>query len=103
MFCSGCPSSHSHQQCTSVHFQARDLKKSVEDLYGGQMIKNPPAKIGDMGSIPGPGRSHKPQGISACALQLLKAAYPRALTLQQEKPLQRKAHAPQVERAHVQQ
>ena len=47
----------------SVHFQARDFKKTVEDFYGGQMIKNPPAKIGDMGSIPGPGRSHKPQGI----------------------------------------
>lgn len=84
MFYSGCPSSHSHQQCTSVHFQARDLKKLVQDFYGGQMIKNPPAKIGDMGSIPGPERSHKPQGISAWALQLLKAACPRAPILQQE-------------------
>ena len=75
----------------------------MQDFYGGQMIKNPPAKIGDMGSIPGPERSHKPQGISAWALQLLKAACPRAPILQQEKPLQWKAHAPQVERTHVRQ
>ena len=25
---------------------------------GGLVIKNPPASAGDMGSIPGPGRSH---------------------------------------------
>ena len=25
---------------------------------GGKMVKNPPANAGDMGSSPGPGRSH---------------------------------------------
>ena len=28
---------------------------------GGAVIKNPPANAGDMGSSPGPGRSHMPQ------------------------------------------
>ena len=29
---------------------------------GGAVVKNPPASAGDMGSSPGPGRSHMPQG-----------------------------------------
>ena len=28
----------------------------------GPVVKNPPADAGDMGSIPGQGRSHMPQG-----------------------------------------
>ena len=28
------------------------------DFPGGPVVKNPPASAGDMGSIPGPGRSH---------------------------------------------
>ena len=28
------------------------------DFPGGTVVKNPPANIGDTGSIPGPGRSH---------------------------------------------
>ena len=28
------------------------------DFPGGAVVKNPPANAGDMGSIPGPGRSH---------------------------------------------
>ena len=28
---------------------------------GGAVVKNPPASAGDMGSSPGPGRSHMPQ------------------------------------------
>ena len=30
------------------------------DLPGGPEVKNPPANAGNMGSIPGPGRSHVP-------------------------------------------
>ena len=29
---------------------------------GGSVVKNMPADAGDMSSIPGPGRSHMPQG-----------------------------------------
>ena len=32
------------------------------DLPGGPAAKNLPANTGDVGSIPGPGRSHTPQG-----------------------------------------
>ena len=39
------------------------------------MVRNPPAKAGDMGAIPGLGRSHTPRGNKACAAQLLS---PRA-------------------------
>ena len=30
------------------------------DFPGGAVVKNPPANAGDMGSSPGPGRSHMP-------------------------------------------
>ena len=29
---------------------------------GGPVVKNPPTNVGDTGLIPGPGRSHMPQG-----------------------------------------
>ena len=29
---------------------------------GGSVVKNLPASAGDMGSVPGQGRSYKPQG-----------------------------------------
>ena len=34
---------------------------SERDFPGGTVVKNLPANAGDMGSIPGPGRSHMPQ------------------------------------------
>ena len=30
------------------------------DFPGGAVVKTPPASAGDMGSCPGPGRSHMP-------------------------------------------
>ena len=33
----------------------------VVDFPGGPVVKNLPANAGDMGSSPGPGRSHMPQ------------------------------------------
>ena len=36
------------------------LKDLLQDFPGGAVVKNPPANAGDMGSSPGPGRSHKP-------------------------------------------
>ena len=32
-----------------------------KDFPGGSVVKNPPANTGDMGSIPGLGRSHMPR------------------------------------------
>ena len=37
------------------------------------MVKNTPAKAGDMSSIPGPGGSHMPQSNEAHAPQLTEA------------------------------
>ena len=34
------------------------LKTQYRDFPGGTVVKNPPANARDMGSIPGPGRSH---------------------------------------------
>ena len=35
--------------------------KNFLDFPGDTVVKNPPANAGDMGSSPGPGRSHMPQ------------------------------------------
>ena len=44
------------------------------DFPGGAVVKNPPASAGDMGSSPGPGRSHMPRSNEARVPQLLKPA-----------------------------
>ena len=63
-------------------------------LSCGSVVQNQPASAGHMGSIPGPGRSHRPwsnkarvpQLLSLCSgaqePQLLKPAGPRAHALQ---------------------
>jgi len=38
------------------------FKRNIEDFPGGPVVKDLPAKVGDTGSIPGPGRSHIPWG-----------------------------------------
>ena len=35
-----------------------EIKNEREGFPGGAVVKNPPAKVGDVGSSPGPGRSH---------------------------------------------
>ena len=78
---------------------------------GGSMVKDLPAKAGDMDSNPGPGRSYMPrsnlaqharqplsQHSTAQALQLLKhwALEPM---LRNEKPLKWEARLPQLEKS----
>ena len=77
------------------------------DFPGGAVVKNPSANAGDVGSRPGPGRSHMPRSNKARVPQLLnlrsrarepqllslhatttEARVPRARAPQQEKPLQ---------------
>ena len=36
------------------------IRNVDQDFPGGAVVKNLPANAGDMGSIPGPGRSHMP-------------------------------------------
>ena len=45
--------------------------KLVKGFLGGGVVKNPPANTGDMGSSPGPGRSHMPRSNEARVPQLL--------------------------------
>ena len=42
------------------------------DFPSGPGIKNPPANVWNMGSVPGPGRFHMPQGKQAHAPTCLK-------------------------------
>ena len=41
---------------SELHFYA--FKEENEDFFGGLMVKNPPANVGDTDLIPGPGRFH---------------------------------------------
>ena len=84
------------------------------DFPRGAVVKNPPANAGDKGSNTGPRRSQMPRSNEARAPQLLslhsrarepqplssraattEARVPRAHALQQEKPPQGEACAPQ--------
>ena len=60
------------------------LKRRVWDFPGCPVVKGL-ASAGDLGSILGPGRSHRLRSNKACALQLLKPAHPRARARQLEK------------------
>ena len=75
------------------------VKKEAGGFPGGAVVRNSPANAWDMGSSPGPGRSHMPQLLSlrsrAREPQLLslhaattEARAPRARALQQDKPPQ---------------
>ena len=43
-------------------FNAIPYQMPILDFPGGPVVKNLPANAGDMGSVPGLGRSHMPQG-----------------------------------------
>ena len=43
-------------ECLSVKY-----KITFSGFPGGAVVKDPPANAGDMGSSPGPGRSHMPR------------------------------------------
>jgi len=52
---------------TRIRVQARSARNYIirtkrRDFPDGPVVKNLPASAGDMGSIPGLGRSHMPQG-----------------------------------------
>ena len=41
--------------------QTTQFKRNGQVFPGGAVVENPPANAGDMGSSPGPGRSHMPR------------------------------------------
>ena len=70
----------------------------LRDFLSGAVAKNPPANVGDTGSILGHGTgSLMPQGNQACALQMESPCMPQLLSPQ---ITTREAHAPR-ERAHA--
>ena len=85
--------------------------KEILGFPGGSVVKDPPTNTGDMGSIPGLGRSHMsrsheasaPQLLKLCSraqeLQLLRPTCPWASALQQKRPLKWEVHAPQLEKS----
>ena len=66
--------------------------KKNRDFPGGAVVNNLTASAGDMGSSPGPGRSHMPWSNQAREPQLLSL---RATTTEARA---RRAHAPQQEK-----
>ena len=50
-------------EITTAEQNKEKRMKRIEDrgFHGGTVVKNLPASAGDMGSSPGPGRSHMPQ------------------------------------------
>ena len=50
------------------------------------MVKNLPANSGDMGSVPGSGRSHMPRSNEACIPPLLKPVLCNKISHCNEKP-----------------
>ena len=54
------PHSQSDQADRLVELFAM-IKPMGGGFPGGTVVKNPPANVGDMGSSPGPGRSHMSQ------------------------------------------
>ena len=71
------------------------LKLNIQNFPGSPVVENLPANAGEMGSIPGPGRSHMLQDLSSCATTAEPA--PGAHDLQQEKPSQLEKPSPQLE------
>ena len=57
-------------KCSQQHYLC-ELKSRNKDFLGGTLVKNLPANAGDMGSIPGPGKSHQPWSNKARVPQLL--------------------------------
>ena len=74
-------------------------KAASQGFPGSPVVKNLSANAGNMGLIPGLGRSHTPQGNQVRVLPLLRPGS-GAYAPQQEKPLQREACAPQLEKAN---
>ena len=49
-----------------LYNECENIRK-IQDFPGGAVIENPPANTGNMGSIPGLGRSHLLRNNKACA------------------------------------
>ena len=96
------------KQKTHIIFKRKHeyQKESKQDFHDGVTDKNPPANAGDMGSIPGMGRSHMARSNGAHELQLLRlcAAKGEATAREGCAPQQKsRPHSPQLEKLWVKQ
>ena len=71
----------------------------MRDFAGVAVVKTPPANAGDMGSIPGPGRSHIPQSSCKPVHHNYSASTLGALEPKLLKPACSRAQAPQLEKS----
>ena len=55
-----CLRMRSETHCLLGKTEKAGLKRAKWDFSGGTVVKNPSSNAGDMGLIPGPGRSHMP-------------------------------------------
>ena len=62
------------KELREIHCFVKKKKKKgdILDFLGGPVVKSLPANAGDMGSVPGQGNLHMPQGNTARVPQLLK-------------------------------
>ena len=58
---------HAVQESTVISYyritpkkKKTQLKRNCQNFSGGSVVGSPPANTGDIGSSPGPGRSHMP-------------------------------------------
>ena len=87
------------QLCLGLLYCSLFKTEYYQGLPGGSVAKNPPANVGDMSSISGPGRSHMLWQLSLCTITTepvfeswwvatTEPACLRACVPQQEKPPQ---------------
>ena len=91
-----------HTHTTQIWERAKyiDFEDAIKNLRGSPSNKNPPANAGNTDLIPGPGRSHMPQGNYAHAPQLLN---PNLQQWEAQAPqLESSPCSSQLEKAHVQ-
>ena len=88
-------------------FPLEGTKKISLDFPDGPVVEHLPASAGDVGSIPGPGRSHM-RDVSPCTMtadpicpccRVREATAVRSLHTARKSSL----HSPQLEKSHVQQ
>ena len=68
-----------------AHHRMYQSRNSIRGFHRGSVVRNPPAKAGDTGLIPGLGRVHVPKNNKARVPQLLNQ-FSRAQELQLRKP-----------------
>ena len=66
--------------------RANSLEISHLNFPGDTADKNLPTSVGDMGSIPGPGRFHMPQGNKAHAPQILRLTCLKSMLCNKRSP-----------------